>query len=157
MDDEPTRPTFRAVRGRRVDEPPSRRPLPGPHIDGADPTGPRRVEATSPERGEVIEPPRALLHVALARDEHHREWYIGILGKEWFFTAIYEIDRNAYTYGPMSLTEARSFVERFLQLIAELRVEGWQPARLQHCEWSGLEPPSDGILPPTEPEASRRG
>jgi len=157
VNERPSRPRLRAIRGKRFGEPPRRPKKPDVFAQVAEASKPRPARTTKrPRKAKVIEPPGALLHLALEKDGHHREWFIGILGKEWGYTAIYDIDWMPHIFSPMSLAEAKAWVTQFQQLIAQSEAAGWQPARLRHCGWSGLKAPTESIVPTRSASSSGR-
>ena len=151
MNPAPLAPGLRAIRGKRFGEPPRRPKKSAVFAKQAEAAKPRPTRPATkpkkPKKATIVEPPGALLHLALAKDGHHREWCIGILGKEWTYTAIYEIDWMPHIYAPLTLQEAKGWVVEYLQLIAQSRKEGYVDARLRHCGWSGLKDPGKRIEP----------
>ena len=151
MSPDPSRPRLRAIRGKRFGEPPRRPKKPDVFAKPEAATKSRSTRLATkpkkPSKSQVVEPPGALLHLALAKDGHHREWFIGILGKEWEYTAIYEIDYFPHIYAHMTLAEAQGWVIEYLQLIAESRKAGYADADLRHCGWSGLKEPTQRVVP----------
>ena len=152
MTDRPTRPRLRAIRGKPFGESPRRPKKPDVFAKETELTKPRPARpattAKKPATAPIVEPRAALLHLALEKDGHHRKWFIGILGMEWTYTAIYDIDWTPHIFAPLTLAEAKGWVVEYLQLVAQSEAQGWMPARLRRCGWSGLSDPGQRIVPP---------